>query len=137
MSRQHILLNFFGADVEPFYLHTTVGLKRDQEIKTEKFYLYKYNKVYFPDNTYYNSDPLPVEWLELFEDNKDYLWEKFLSREETRKNLGFTPFCSKAELNYLERDFKGRWNVRQEAIVSAAGPTARRIVEECTMRLYP
>jgi len=48
----------------------TVGLKKDQEIKTEKIVLYKYGKVYFPNNDYYNSDPLPIEWLELFEDHK-------------------------------------------------------------------
>ena len=47
------------------------GLKKDKEIKTEKLFLYKYNQVYFPENTFYNSDPLPIEWLELFE-SRDY-----------------------------------------------------------------
>lgn len=59
----------------------TVGLKKDQEIKTEKIVLYKYGKVYFPNNEYYNSDPLPIEWLELFEDHK-VLFEKFNDDKE-------------------------------------------------------
>lgn len=105
------MLHFFGNDIDHFYLSTTVGLKKDKEIKTEKFYLYKYNHVYFPDNTYYNSDPLPIEWLELFE-SKEYFKEKFEKEEDDSKNIGFTPFCSKSELNYLEKDFRGRWNVR-------------------------
>lgn len=55
---------------------STIGLKRDKEIKTEKIYLYKYNKVFLPENTYYNSDPLPIEWLELFE-SKEYFKKEF------------------------------------------------------------
>ena len=90
---------------------STIGLKKDKEIKSEKIYLYKYNKVYFPENTYYNSDPLPIEWLELFE-SREYFKQEFLKEEDEAANLGFTPFCSKKELNYLEPDFKGRWNVR-------------------------
>jgi hypothetical protein len=48
----------------------TVGLKKDKEIKTEQIELYKYSSIYFPSNDYYNSDPLPLEWLELIEDYK-------------------------------------------------------------------
>ncbi len=78
---------------------TTAGLKKDKEIKTEKIFLYHYNKVYFPENTYYNSDPLPIEWLELFE-SREYFLEKFKKEEDETKNLGFTPCCSIKELNY-------------------------------------
>src|SRR5690606_1025402 len=111
VQRQNILLHFFGNDIDPFYLLATTGLKKDKELKTEKIFLYHYNKVYFTENTYYNSDPLPVEWLELFE-SREYFLEKFKKEEDETKNLGFTPFCSIKELNYLENDFKGRWNVR-------------------------
>lgn len=52
----------------PFYSTMTVGFKKDNEIKTEQIELFKYGNVYFPDNDYYNSDCLPTEWLELFED---------------------------------------------------------------------
>jgi len=54
-----------------FFANFTVGLKKDQEIKTEKIVLYKYGNVYFPNNDYYNSDPLPIEWLEIFEESKN------------------------------------------------------------------
>ena len=62
--------------MDPFFISSTVGLKRDRDIKTEKIYLYKFNKVYFPESTYYNSDPLPIEWLELFE-SREYFKKKF------------------------------------------------------------
>ena len=29
--------------------------------------LYQYNDVLFPENHYYNSDALPIEWMEIFE----------------------------------------------------------------------
>lgn len=48
----------------------TVGLKKDQQIKTENIDLFKYGDIYFPSHNYYNSDPLPMEWLELIEDYK-------------------------------------------------------------------
>jgi len=76
VQRQNLLLHFFGEGLDPFYLHTTVGIKRDKEIKTEKIYLYRYNNIFFPENTYYNSDPLPIEWLELFE-SREYFLEQF------------------------------------------------------------
>ena len=110
-------------------------MKKDKEIKAEKIFLYVYNKVYFPENTYYNSDPLPIEWLELFE-SREYFIEEFKKESDESKNLGFTPFCSIKELNYLEPDFKGRWNVRQEAIISGMADT-KSLVDTCTERLYP
>ena len=45
------------------------GLKKDKEIKTQRIYFYRYNNMYFPENSYFNSDPLPTEWLELFEES--------------------------------------------------------------------
>jgi len=78
-------------------------------------YLYKYNKIYFPENVYYNSDILPIEWLELFE-KREYFLDQLKKDEDENKNLGFTPFCSKQELNYIEKDFKGRWKIRDEAL---------------------
>lgn len=58
-----------------------MALNKDQEIKTEKITLYQYGNVYFPDNDYYNSDPLPIEWLELFEDH-EVLQKLFDSNKE-------------------------------------------------------
>lgn len=79
VQRQSILLHFFG-DVDPFYLLATAGLKRDNEAMPEKLSLYHYNRAYMPENTFYNSDPLPVEWLELFE-TREYFLEKFRRKE--------------------------------------------------------
>jgi hypothetical protein len=52
-------------------MHMTIGIKEDLIIKTENIMLYKFNDVYFPDNSYYNSDPLPVEWIEVFQENQE------------------------------------------------------------------
>jgi len=48
----------------------TIGFKKDKQIKTENIDLYKYGIIYFPSHDYYNSEPLPMEWLELIEDYK-------------------------------------------------------------------
>ena len=82
-----------------------VGIKKDLEIKTEKINLYKINNTYFPENTYYNSDPLPIEWLELFEKRENFLhiFEDETSGEGLKhQNLGITPFSTKKELDYLD-----------------------------------
>ena len=85
---------------------------KDKEFRGEKMMpLYENNNVYFPDNTFCTSDPLPIEWLELFE-SRDYFMDMFKKEEDEGKDLGFTPFCSIKELNYMDPDFKGRWNVR-------------------------
>lgn len=65
---------------QKFYADMTVGFKKDHEIQTE-IELYKYGRVYFPNNDYYNSDPLPFEWLELFESH-NVLKEMFDSDKE-------------------------------------------------------
>ena len=64
----------------------TIGLKEDLKIKTENIMLYRFNDVFFPDNSYYNSDLLPVEWIEVFQENQVY--------KEKRKE-----FQSKQDLN--------------------------------------
>lgn len=51
----------------------TVGLKEDMMIKTEKIMLYRFNDVFFPENSYYNSDPLPIEWIEVFEEAQTFM----------------------------------------------------------------
>lgn len=117
-QRQNLLLHFFGNGIERFYVDMACGLKKDKQIKTEKIYLYRYNNMYFPENNYFNSDPLPIEWLELFE-SSEFFHQEFEKEEDDNDRLAFTPFCSKKELNYLEQDFKGRWNVRKEALITS------------------
>lgn len=36
-------------------------------LDSESLALYQYNDVLFPQNHYYNSDALPIEWMEIFE----------------------------------------------------------------------
>lgn len=35
--------------------------------------LYRYNDVYFPENSYYNSDSLPQEWIEVIEEAQGFI----------------------------------------------------------------
>lgn len=51
-----------------FCLNMTVGLKEDSWIKPERMNLYRFNDVFFPENSYYNCDPLPQEWIEVVEE---------------------------------------------------------------------
>ena len=59
-------LYFFGPKVSNFFTNITFGIKEDSKI--ENVMLHRYNDVFFPSNSYYNSDPLPEEWIEIFED---------------------------------------------------------------------
>ena len=43
------------------------GLVWDDKYNTENLNLYKYNNIYFPDESFYNSDPFPNEWMEMFD----------------------------------------------------------------------
>jgi hypothetical protein len=58
---------FFGESIDQFYINLTCGLIKDNEIKDADLKIYQYDNIYFPDNIYYNSDPIPIEWLELYE----------------------------------------------------------------------
>ena len=43
------------------------GLVCDGQYNTENLNLYKYNGIYFPDENFYNSDPFPNEWMEMYD----------------------------------------------------------------------
>ena len=63
----------FSSKMKNFTINCTAGLLTDGKIEMETIDLYNYNNgVYYPDNTYYNCHPFPIEWLEIFED-KDTL----------------------------------------------------------------
>ena len=96
---QALQVHLFSRTMKNFFINLTAGLKRDQEITAERLALYKHNGVYFPDNAYYNCDPLPVEWLELFESPEVLRYA--LSREDDENvSTSFTPFCSSRELDF-------------------------------------
>ena len=74
---------------------------RDHPIKTEKIVLYKYGDVFFPKNDYYNSEPLPIEWLELFErkENIYSLYEEEYGQQKLNELFASTPECPPLERN--------------------------------------
>ena len=88
----------FSKKMDEFFLTMKWGIKFDKDIQTENLGLTLYNGVYFPDNHYYNSDALPIEWLEIFE-KKDYLIE--LEEKSEITNV-FDPNCTKQELDYAQ-----------------------------------
>lgn len=74
------------------------GIKYDKDIQTDNLLLHMYNGVYFPENHYYNSDALPIEWLEIFETK-----EKLLEIEEKfqMQNL-YQPSSERNQLDYAK-----------------------------------
>lgn len=46
-------------------MHT--GLVYDGIYDTSRMNLYKCNNIYFPDESYYNSEPLPDVWIEVLD----------------------------------------------------------------------
>ena len=47
-------------------LKLVVGLVNDDISNTKSMNLYKYNNVYFPEETFYNCNIFPTEWIEVF-----------------------------------------------------------------------
>ena len=93
------LISIFPYDnTTPVDLNMTVGLSCDQyyESKNLKVGLTKTNDVYVPEPHYFNSTPLPVDWMEQFggqmADNSfkaeiapEDFYESTLTREEIRR----------------------------------------------------
>lgn len=88
----------FSKKMDEFFLTMKWGIKFDKDIQTENLGLSLYNGVYFPDNHYYNSDSLPIEWLEIFE-KKEYLVK---IEEKSEITDVFDPNCTKQELDYAK-----------------------------------
>ena len=67
--RTQKFLLLFTKEQQQFNIKITVGLVCDYQVLTNKLYapLYRFYDVYFPDESYFNCDPLPVVWMELFE----------------------------------------------------------------------
>lgn len=86
VQRQGLQLHFFGSKITNFQMHMTIGIKEDLKIKTENIMLYRFNDVFFPDNSYYNSDPLPVEWIEVFQENQA-LKEMRIQQKQNKDDL--------------------------------------------------
>lgn len=61
---------FFRDDEQYMNMKMSVGLACDSDInvKTLPINIRRYMGLYFPEESYFNSDPLPNEWMELFDD---------------------------------------------------------------------
>lgn len=95
MESINVYMYCMSKHIEPFYLKTKAGFKFDQEIQTEKLDLWEYNSVFFPDNWYFNSNALPVEWLEMFEPT-----ENLVKIEENTVLKDYEPFMNKHDADY-------------------------------------
>ena len=82
------------------YLTMKCGLMCDDHVETNDIMLYPYNNVYFPDNHYYNSQPLPIEWLEIFE-SKEKLQDLEQGSDMLLNDL-FDPVSNKNQLDYTK-----------------------------------
>ncbi|CAI2373869.1 unnamed protein product [Moneuplotes crassus] len=80
MENVNAYMFFKNNQLDPYYMKVKVSYKFDQEIQTEKLDLWKYNGIFLPKNSYFNSNALPIEWLEMFE-RKETLVE--LEEKET------------------------------------------------------
>ena len=61
------LINFIRDLFCILSIKINAGLVWDAKYNTENLNLYKFNNIYFPDESFYNSDPFPNEWMEMFD----------------------------------------------------------------------
>jgi hypothetical protein len=47
-------------------MRIVIGLRRDYENRVDDIDVKHHNGLYFPADQFYNCDPLPESWLELF-----------------------------------------------------------------------
>ncbi|KAL4506485.1 hypothetical protein ABPG72_000056 [Tetrahymena utriculariae] len=79
-------------------LKINAGLVCDGEYNTGKLNLHKHNDIYFPDESFYNSNPFPDEWMEMFDPQYVSRKEDMKEQEGTEK---YSPKCTPAELNKM------------------------------------
>ncbi|EGR33878.1 hypothetical protein IMG5_033670 [Ichthyophthirius multifiliis] len=91
-----VLLFFENAKYCVLKINT--GLVYDGEYNTGKLNLQKYNDVYFPDENFYNCNPFPDEWMEMFDPSYVTRKNEMEDQEGTEK---YSPKCTKAELNKM------------------------------------
>ena len=97
---QQMLL--FFEDATYCTLTLQVGLVCDKQYNTSKMNLYKYNDIYFPDDSYHNANEFPAEWMEMFEDIEPRIPIKDLNDQENQTSIEkYSPKCSQKELNQM------------------------------------
>ena len=60
---------FFTHEMEPMETTFSIGITYDGSLNTSNMNLHKHNEhnIFYPDDDYYNSNPLPKEWMSLFQ----------------------------------------------------------------------
>jgi len=70
-KKEYFNVQMFSSKIEISTLRVIIGLKKDYETRTEKINLKPMKGVYFPIDSFYNCDSLPLTWLELFNARTD------------------------------------------------------------------
>lgn len=83
----------FFKDEQIAPIKLVAGIVNDGEISTQFLNLERVYDVYFSDSDYYNCNVFPIEWIEIFSNEKP----KREEREKTQEIL-YSPFCSPHEL---------------------------------------
>ena len=75
----------FFQDEQIALIKLIVGLVNDGEINTQFLNLERVFDVYFPDSDYYNCNVFPIEWIEVFSQEKTNqdIQDQFSKEEQT------------------------------------------------------
>ncbi|KRX03758.1 hypothetical protein PPERSA_04266 [Pseudocohnilembus persalinus] len=96
-QRHSCRVMIFFDDAKYCNLYLNCGLVCDEgKLDTQYMNLYKYNGIYFPDESYYNCNILPDIWMELFDVGYIYRKEEIKANQEY-----YQPTCDEAELNHM------------------------------------
>jgi hypothetical protein len=71
-----------------------VGLVLDGSYSTTDLNMYKDKEIYMTDGSYYNSNSLPKEWMEMFALN-------YSLEDNNHKDAHYTPVCSEEEIRKM------------------------------------
>jgi hypothetical protein len=88
---------FLFCDSEKYLVLKTIsGLVCDGNYNTAKMNLYRFNGIYFPDDGFYNCNPFPIEWIEVFVDGRPLEPEDVGTQAQVIQP--YSPNCTPAEL---------------------------------------
>ncbi|CDW81146.1 UNKNOWN [Stylonychia lemnae] len=81
-KREYFNVQLFSKKMSSCSVSIVVGLKKDYESRSEKLQLQNQLGVYVPLDEYYNCDPLPQTWIEMFEESNTINIESFINPEK-------------------------------------------------------
>eukprot|EP00347_Sterkiella_histriomuscorum_P020821 403336337 len=94
---EYFNVTLFSQKLPQQSVRVVVGLKKDYETRSENIRLQLYQGVYIPTDSYYNCDPLPQTWIELFyarqhlqnTQNQSQIQSQDFNQDSTRKLPAF------------------------------------------------